>query len=138
MSPTPTDAELEILSVLWARGPSTVREVFDVISARKRTGYTTVLKMLQIMSDKGLVKRDEKNRSHVYRAAIAEARTHQQLLRDLLARAFGGSKRKLLLSALDATRATPAELDELKAMLEAAQNHPQNHSHNHPQKDSSK
>lgn len=119
-TPAPTDAELEILAVLWSRGPSTVREVFDELSKRKRAGYTTVLKLLQIMAGKGLVRRDESSRSHVYRAAIAERQTQRRLLRELLDRAFGGSRQKLLLSALDAARATPAELDAARAMLETS------------------
>jgi BlaI family transcriptional regulator, penicillinase repressor len=118
--PKPTDAEMEILSVLWERGPATVRDVFGVLSARKRTGYTTVLKVLQIMTDKGLVKRDASSRTHIYRAALSEAQTHRSLLKDLLARAFGGSKRKLLMSALDATRATPEELDEIRKLIDSA------------------
>lgn len=115
--PHPTDAELEILSILWQRGPSTVREVFDAISKQKKTGYTTVLKFMQIMAGKGLVKRDERQRTHIYRAAVAEEQTHRKLLRDLLDRAFGGSKEKFILSALDATRATPAELDSMRELL---------------------
>lgn len=115
--PQPTDSELEILAVLWQRGPSTVREVFDELSKKKDGGYTTVLKLMQIMAGKGLVKRDERQRTHVYRAALAEQQTHRRLLRDLLDRAFGGSREKLLLSALDATHATPDELDAIRALL---------------------
>ena len=115
----PTDAELEILSVLWRLGPSTVRDVFDELSRQKRTGYTTVLKLLQIMTAKRLVNRDGRARTHVFAAAIAEERTQRHLLRELLARAFGGSRQKLLMSALDATRATPAELDAIRALLDA-------------------
>jgi len=115
--PQPTDAELEILCVLWTRGPSTVRGVFDAISMNKKTGYTTVLKFMQIMAGKGLVKRDERNRTHIYRASLAEEQTHRGLLHDLLNRAFGGSREKLLLSALDATKTTPAELDAVRKML---------------------
>lgn len=115
--PPPTDSELEILSVLWQRGPSTVREVFDALATRKKSGYTTVLKLMQIMAVKGLVKRDERQRTHVYRAALAEEQTHRRLLRDLLDRAFGGSREKFMLSALDATRATPDELEAMKELL---------------------
>ena len=115
--PTPTDAELEILAVLWRRGPSTVRDVFAELNKSKRTGYTTVLKLMQIMHAKRLVTRDDALRSHVFAAAVAEASTQRHLLRDLLDRAFGGSRQKLLLSALDATRATPAELDAIRALL---------------------
>jgi BlaI family penicillinase repressor len=116
--PAPTDAELEILAVLWRRGPSTVRDVFDELSKAKRTGYTTVLKLMQIMHGKALVTRDDSARSHVYAAAVAEAKTQRHLLRDLLDRAFGGSRQKLLMSALDATRATPEELDAIRALLD--------------------
>jgi predicted transcriptional regulator len=115
--PQPTDSELEILAVLWERGPSTVRDVFDTISTRRKTGYTTVLKLLQIMAGKGLVKRDERQRTHIYRAALAEGQTHRRLLRDLLDRAFGGSRQKFMLSALDASGATPAELDAMRELL---------------------
>lgn len=115
--PQPTDSELEILAVLWQRGPSTVRDVFDELSKKKDAGYTTVLKLMQIMAGKGLVKRDERQRTHIYRAALAEEQTHLRLLRDLLDRAFGGSREKFMLSALDATRATPDELDAMRALL---------------------
>src|SRR5438105_4173563 len=98
--PRPTDAELEILRVLWEHGPATVREVLDVISASRETGYTTVLKMLQIMAEKGLVSRDESQRSHVYQARYAEEQTQRQLVQDLLTRAFGGSTEKLVMQAL--------------------------------------
>src|SRR5260370_33324489 len=89
--PRPTDSELAILNVLWERGPSTVREVNEALS---ESGYTTVLKMLQIMTDKGLVVRDETERAHVYAAAISEQRTQRQLLADLMDPAFGGSPPK--------------------------------------------
>jgi predicted transcriptional regulator len=116
----PTDAEVEILGVLWERGPSTVRDVFGAISKRRPSiGYTTVLKLMQIMAAKGHVKRDERSRTHVYRPAADERQTQRRLVSDLLARAFGGSKEKLLLSALDATRATPEELDAVRRLLAA-------------------
>ena len=115
----PTDAEVEILSVLWERGPSTVRDVFTSIAKRRPgVGYTTVLKLMQIMAAKGHVKRDERTRTHIYRPAAEERQTQRRLVTDLLARAFGGSKEKLLLSALDATRATPEELEAVKKLLE--------------------
>lgn len=117
----PTDAEVEILGVLWERGPSTVRGVFETLAKRRPAiGYTTVLKLMQIMAAKGHVKRDERTRTHVYRPAADERHTQRQLLRDLLHRAFGGSKEKLLLSALDATRATPEELATVKRLLDDA------------------
>jgi BlaI family penicillinase repressor len=116
--PRPTDAELEILTVLWSRGPTTVREVHDRIRARKPTQYTTVLKMLQIMAEKGLVRRDEKQRAHIYQAARPREWTQRQLAGDLLQRAFNGSARSLLLGALSAQKASKAELSELHRLLE--------------------
>src|SRR5687767_8577894 len=105
--PRPTDAELTILRVLWHRGPSTVRQVHDELNRAQATGYTTVLKFLQIMTDKGLVDRDESQRTHVYRPRIAEDKTQRQLVRDLLDRAFGGSAQKLIMQALSAKKASP-------------------------------
>ncbi|MCA1634011.1 MAG: BlaI/MecI/CopY family transcriptional regulator [Acidobacteria bacterium] len=116
--PRPTDAELEILKVLWRRGPSTVREVFDDLSAVKTTGYTTMLKLMQIMSDKGLVRRDETARAHVYAAALAEDETQRQLIGDLLRRAFDGSAKRLVLQALSTERASADELVEIRQMLD--------------------
>ena len=116
--PRPTDAELEILTVLWSLGPSTVRDVHETVARRKPTQYTTVLKTLQIMAEKGLVKRDEKQRAHIYSAARPREWTQQQLAGDLLQRAFGGSAASLMLGALSAHRASPAELAELRRFLE--------------------
>ena len=116
--PRPTDAELEILTVLWSRGPSTVRDVHEVIAGRKPTQYTTVLKLMQIMADKGLVRRDETERAHVYRAARPREWTQRQLAGDLLQRAFNGSARSLLLGALSARKASKSELDELRRLLD--------------------
>ncbi|HEU4594477.1 MAG TPA: BlaI/MecI/CopY family transcriptional regulator [Pyrinomonadaceae bacterium] len=116
--PRPTDAELEILKVLWRRGPSTVREVFEQLSEFKTSGYTTVLKMMQIMSEKGLVRRDETQRAHVYRAALAEDETQRQLVGDLLRRAFDGSAKRLVLQALSTERASADELNEIRRMLD--------------------
>ena len=107
VTPRPTDAELAILSVLWDRGPSTVREVHEALQASQRSGYTTVLKLLQIMTEKGLVTRDESQRAHVYGPRMSEQRTQRQLLGDLVDRAFGGSSAKLVLQALSGRRATP-------------------------------
>jgi len=112
----PTDAELAILSVLWSRGPSTVREVLEA-SANSSQGYTTVLKLLQIMSDKGLVLRDERQRTHVYRAARSEERTQRQLVGDLLDRAFGGSAKQLIVRALSAKKSSPDELREIRKLI---------------------
>ncbi len=113
----PTDAELEILRVLWARGPSTVRQIHDVVDRHKARGYTTILKTIQIMTDKGLVVRDTSSRSHVYRARFSERWTQRLLLRDLIDRAFGGSAAKLMLQVLGARPASRGELDELRALL---------------------
>ena len=108
--PRPTDGELAILRVLWARGPSTVRQVHDVLSRDRPAAYTTTLKLLQIMTEKGLVRRDDADRSHVYESRMTEGQTQRQLVRDLLDRAFGGSASKLVLQALAARRSTPEEL----------------------------
>jgi BlaI family transcriptional regulator, penicillinase repressor len=116
--PRPTDAELAILRVLWERGPSTVREVHDEMSSTHDTGYTTVLKILQIMTDKGLVVRDESQRAHVYATRESEQRTQRQLIGDLIERAFGGSPTKLVMQALSATKASAEELTQIRAMLE--------------------
>ena len=114
--PRPTDAELAILSVLWERGPSTVRDVHDDLSRTQATGYTTVLKLLQIMTEKGLVVRDESQRAHIYEARSSEQKTQRQLLTDLMERAFGGSPAKLVMQALSSSRRTSAE--ELVAIRE--------------------
>jgi BlaI family transcriptional regulator, penicillinase repressor len=114
----PTDAELEILTVLWSRGPSTVRDVHECIALRKATQYTTVLKMLQIMAEKGLVQRDEEQRAHVYSASRTREWTQRQLAGDLLQRAFGGSAASLMVGALSARRASRNELAELRKLLD--------------------
>jgi predicted transcriptional regulator len=116
--PRPTDAELAILRVLWERGPSTVREVHDAMSPTHDTGYTTVLKLLQIMIDKRLVVRDESQRAHVYAARETEQRTQRRLIGDLIDRAFGGSPAKLVMQALSGTHATAEELTAIRSMLE--------------------
>ena len=116
--PKPTDAELEILTVLWSRGPSTVREVHKVIAGRKPAQYTTVLKQLQVMGEKGLVRRDETQRSHVYEAARPREWTQRQLAGDLLHRAFQGSAKGLLLGALSARKTSKTELAELQSLLD--------------------
>jgi BlaI family penicillinase repressor len=117
--PRPTEAELAILRVLWKRGPSTVREVLEEICRSQDTGYTTVLKLMQIMTEKGLVKRDEAGRSHIYQPTLAEEATQQQLVCDLLDRAFGGSAQKLVLQALAARPADPQELAEIRRLIQA-------------------
>ncbi len=116
--PKPTEAELAILRVLWGRGPSTVREVWEQLSAKQSTGYTTVLKTLQIMFEKGLVKRDETERSHVYEARVSEQQTQRKLVSHLLEGAFAGSARKLVLQALSVRRASPEDLAEIRKLLD--------------------
>jgi BlaI family penicillinase repressor len=111
----PTDAELAILRVLWSRGPSTVRQVADDLD--REAGYTTVLKLLQIMTEKRLVVRDESARTHVYRASFTEDQTQRQLIADLLDRAFDGSAGKLVMQALASKKASPAELEEIRKLL---------------------
>lgn len=116
--PRPTNGELAILGVLWSAGPSTVREVKDALADRG-VGYTTVLKLLQIMTDKGLVKRDESARSHVYRASRPEQQVKRRLVADLLDRAFAGSAASLVMHALEGRKTTPDELREIRAMLDS-------------------
>ena len=113
----PTDAELAILRVLWARGPSTVREVAEAMG--REGAYTTVLKLLQIMTDKGLVRRDESARTHVYKATASEDQTKRQLVADLVDKVFEGSSAKLVLQALSARAASPEEIDEIKKLLDS-------------------
>jgi BlaI family transcriptional regulator, penicillinase repressor len=116
--PRPTDAELEILAVLWDRGPSTVRDVHEAIARRKPAMYTTVLKMLQIMAEKGIVRRNEEQRAHVYESARPREWTQRQLAGDLLQRAFNGSAKSLMLGALSARKASRQELAELRQFLD--------------------
>jgi predicted transcriptional regulator len=119
-APRPTDAELAILRVLWERGPSTVRQVHEVMVARVGPiAYTTALKLLQIMTEKGLVQRDDTDRTHIFTPRLSEEQTQRQLVRDLLERAFGGSASKLVMQALSAKRATDEELGEIRRLLEA-------------------
>lgn len=117
-TPRPTDAELAILRVLWERGPSTVREIHDDLSSSQDTGYTTVLKLLQIMTEKGLVVRDEAQRAHIYAASESEQRTQGRLIGDLMDRAFGGSPTKLVMQALSSTKATAADLTAIRQLIE--------------------
>ncbi len=116
--PRPTDAELEILTVLWSIGPATVREVHEVISRRRTAQYSTILKFMQIMAEKGLVRRNEAQRAHVYEPARPREWTRRQLAGDLLQRAFGGSAKELLIGALSAQKATPEELAEMRRLLD--------------------
>jgi BlaI family transcriptional regulator, penicillinase repressor len=111
----PTDAELAILRVLWVRGPSTVRQVAEQLG--REAGYTTVLKLLQIMTEKRLVARDESSRTHIYEAAYTQDQTERQLVTDLLDRVFDGSAAKLVLQALASNKTSPEELDEIKKLI---------------------
>lgn len=114
----PTDAELAILRVLWSRGPSTVRQVHEELSRDRETGYTTVLKLMQIMTEKGLVERDESERTHVYQARFTQEATQQRLVRDLLDKAFGGSAAQLVMRALAAKPASADELAQIRRLLD--------------------
>ena len=116
--PRPTPAELEILGVLWEIGPSTVREVQEELERGRPTGYTTVLKLLQIMTDKGLVRRDVRERAHRYTPRLPRERTEQQMVGDLLDRAFGGSASRLVMRALASRSATPEELERIRQLLD--------------------
>jgi len=113
----PTEGELEILAVLWERDSATVREVYEAISATRPLVYTAVLKLMQIMTDKGLVKRDESARAHVYRAAVAKEETERRFLRELSNRLFSGSAAQLALRALEMAPATDEELGEIRKLL---------------------
>lgn len=115
--PKPTDAELAILQVLWERGPATVRQVQDELKATRGTGYTTTLKLMQIMFDKGLLTRDETNRSHVYTAAVSRQKTQRQLVGQLIEQVFEGSARQLVLQALSAKKSSRAELAEIRRLI---------------------
>jgi predicted transcriptional regulator len=116
--PKPTDSELAILAVLWRLGPSTVREVHTELCLQQESGYTTVLKMLQIMTEKGLVKRNEDDRSHVYRPACSQNEVQKQLVGHLLDRAFDGSAQKLVMQALASKKSSPDELAEIRRLLD--------------------
>ena len=116
--PRPTDSELEILRVLWQRGASTVREVHEAINQARPTGYTTVLKMMQIMTEKGLVQRDEGQRAHVYESRLAQGETQRQLLGDLIERAFDGSAKQLVMHVLSTKKASAEDLSEIRQLLD--------------------
>jgi predicted transcriptional regulator len=115
--PRPTDAELAILRVLWERGAATVRQVHEALAPSRETGYTTTLKLMQIMAEKGLVSREESSRTHVYRTRIGQAQTQRQLVADLLDRAFGGSASALVLQALSAGGTSAEELEKIRQLI---------------------
>lgn len=116
--PRPTDAELEILNALWTTGPATVRQVHELINQRRSAQYSTILKFMQIMADKGLLLRDDEQRAHVYRASRPREWTQKQLAGHLLERAFSGSAKALLIGALSAKKATKSEIAELHKLLD--------------------
>ena len=118
--PRPTDAELEILRVLWEHGPTTVRQVHEALAHTRETGYTTTLKLMQIMAEKGLVTRDESARTHVYEARVSQEHTQRQLLDDLVERAFGGSAAELVLRALSSHKTSNEELLEIRRLIDVA------------------
>lgn len=115
--PRPTAAELAILNVLWQRGPSTVRQVHEALKDERQTGYTTALKIMQIMAEKGLVVRDERARTHVYQARLSQQQAQRQLVGDLLERAFGGSALKMVVQTLSAKKASTEEMAEIRRLL---------------------
>jgi len=114
----PTEAELSILRVLWENGPASVRDIQRVLNELRPTGYTTVLKTIQIMTDKGLVDRDESVRPQIYRARHSQEQTQRQLVRDLVQRAFGGSVKSLVLQALSTKKSSAAELEQIEKLLD--------------------
>ena len=116
--PKPTEAELELLRVLWEKGPATVRELHDAVNLQRAVGYTSVLKILQIMTEKGLVEREESNKAHIYRAAASQEETQNQLLRDLSERLFSGSAAQLAMHALAMQPTSDEELDEIRTLIE--------------------
>ncbi|HXU75822.1 MAG TPA: BlaI/MecI/CopY family transcriptional regulator [Methylomirabilota bacterium] len=117
----PTEAELSILKVLWRQGPCTVRQVWDQISPEQRTGYTTVLKIMQIMAEKGLLERDERQRSHVYKPRQSQDQTQRQVVGHLLERLFAGSAPRLVMQLLATRKASPEELAEIRKLLDQAE-----------------
>ena len=120
--PKPSDGELEILHELWSRGPLTVREVHEALSKKQKMGYTTILKMMQIMYAKGLVIRDDSSRAHIYEAAIEEEVVQEKMVKKLLDRVFKGSAEQLILRALSVKRSTPEELEEIRKILDSLEN----------------
>ena len=116
--PRPTDRELTILQILWDNGPSTVRQVNEAMNKDEDTGYTTTLKLMQIMTEKGLLRRNESQFKHIYKHAITEAKTQKQLVGDLLERAFSGSAEKLVMRALSAKKVSQKELAGIRKMLD--------------------
>ena len=121
--PKPTDSELEILNILWEKGPSTVRDVHEVLEKNKDAGYTTTLKLMQIMHDKGLLTRNVTAKSHVYTANISQEKTQGQLLKRMIDNVFNGSASQLVMQALGDYKTNPKELEEIKKYLEEIETH---------------
>ena len=113
-TPHPTEMELAILRVLWERGPSTVRDIYEIVRKNRDSGYTSILKLLQIMTDKGLVTRDDTSRSHIYRPLVSEAQVQQQIVTRMLNDAFGGSAKKLVMQALSVKKSSQDEIAEIR------------------------
>lgn len=126
MEKQPTTSELEILNVLWEKESATVREVFEVISATKPVAYTTILKLMQIMTEKGLVERNEEGKAHLYRASIAKTETQKGLVNDLLEKVFRGSAMQLVQHLLEAKKTSPEEMKEIRKMIEKAEKETKN------------
>ncbi len=118
VTPKPTESELELLGILWERGPVTVRELFEAVNEGRPVVYTGVLKLLQIMAEKGLVERDERERAHVYRAAVSQADTERRFVRELSERFFAGSAAQLALRALQIEKASDEELEAIRQLIE--------------------
>ena len=117
-TPHPTEMELAILRVLWERGPSTVRDIYEIVRKNRDSGYTSILKLLQIMTDKGLVTRDDTSRSHIYRPLVSEAQVQQQIVTRMLNDAFGGSAKKLVMQALSVKKSSQDEIAEIRRWLD--------------------
>ena len=116
--PKPTQAEMAILQVLWEQGPCTVRQIQEELTAQRGTGYTTTLKLMQIMHEKGHLRRNESEHAHIYSAAVTRTRTQRQMVKQLLDQVFGGSSQQLVLQALATKKSTPAELAEIRRLLD--------------------
>lgn len=120
--PKPTDAELDILNILWGKGPSTVRDVHEEVQRHKKLGYTTILKQMQIMVEKGLLTRDASKRTHIFQPAVTQESTQKGLVNRLMENAFGGSALKLVMQALGHSKASPEELKEIRSLIDKLEN----------------
>lgn len=118
----PTESELEILQILWLKGTASVREVHEELAKTKEAGYTTTLKLMQIMHEKGLVKRDDSIKTHIYQPAVSREKTQKHLLSKMINTVFGGSTTQLVIQALGNHKASPEELDELQKMIDNLKN----------------